>query len=118
MRHPSCVRLAIVIALAGVSTPLAAQQSCSGPNGCSLSVGLTAAVLSTHIASAARMAVRQDPAQNVVEVVTATNTGWVLSFGGNAGTDVKPVRRSGRGGMAVAQVPAGRTLVVATLAAL
>ncbi|MGB7211876.1 MAG: hypothetical protein WBC97_04545 [Gemmatimonadales bacterium] len=118
MRHPSYVRLAIVLALAGLSAPLAAQQSCSGPNGCSLSVGLTATVLSAHVASAARMAVRQDPAQNLVEVVTAANTAWVLSFGGNAGTEVKPVRRSGRGGMAVAQVPAGGSLVVATLAAI
>ncbi|MGH7531853.1 MAG: hypothetical protein ACREL4_01065 [Gemmatimonadales bacterium] len=118
MRNGRMVGTALVIALVGFGSPLAAQRSCSGPNGCSMSMSVGATVVGTHVASGARMAVRPNPASAKLEVVTAANTGWVLSIGGVGGTNDHPVDQSGRGGSAVAPVPQdGPTVVVATLAA-
>ncbi|HET7025700.1 MAG TPA: hypothetical protein VFI39_10890 [Gemmatimonadales bacterium] len=118
MRNRALIGLMLVAATAVVAAPLAAQRSCSGPHGCSLSMAVGATIVGTRIAPAARMVVRPDPIHNTVEVVTAANTGWVLSISGAAGTDDGPIHRSGRGGTAVASLPQGETpVVVATLAA-
>lgn len=118
MRNGTMVGTALMIALVAFGSPLAAQRSCTGPNGCSMSFGVGATIVGTHVPSGARMAVRPDPSSSRLEVVTVANTGWVLSIGRVGGGNDHPVDRSQRGGSAVAPIPQdGTQVVVATLAA-
>jgi hypothetical protein len=108
----------MVLGLSALGGRLEAQRSCTGPNGCSLTMSVGASVLSTHLPSGARMLVRPGPTSASLQVVTVANTGWALSIGGRDGADGKTIHRAGRTGGTMASLSeAHGQVVVATLVA-
>lgn len=118
MLKSQLVGILLVLGLTGLGGRLEAQRSCTGPDGCSMTMSVGANVLTTHIASAARMVIRADPTATSLQVVTAANTGWALSIGGRGGPGAQIIRRAGRVGGTMASLPqAHGRVVVATLVA-